>query len=1570
MKQNSFTVLLFSFLMAILLLQPIAARTNETSNFSTTFFNTSPPTGNALFIYNSTDKTLADITATLTGTGIKWYNAPTDGVELDATTSLVSGDTYYATQTIDGIESVDFLAVKAHDVIGSTLRFNVTNYNPVVFMLPSDPEYAFPNRVVKSVDYSYVNVYETSDGTTPLDGPTELAEGTYYVEEVVYDKTFAEFAGSYIEGYEDGPAKSAKFSFNIEGIITDSQNNIYINDVNNYAIRKISPTGEVSTLAGNGTQGNINGIGSDARFYSPYRLTINKSTNDLYVTDYDNINSKRIIKKITPEGEVSEFNLNLGGISYLDNSNGMVFDSNGNLFYSVYQKIYKITPSGDVTVFAGDSPSNDFVNGNGTDIRFKNIQSIVIDSQDNLFVADGYGDSFYIRKITPAGDATFFVGDGSSGYTNGTGTETSFSTGGFSSMVVDSEDNIFFWDSQNRRIRKITPSAEVTNFIGNGEYNSDAQYGEDISIGCIQTMGISTNGSLLTSCGSNIRKLHRASNSNRISIIIEKYVTKPTGDEAPLYLGTQTIADLSFNRTNIKWYDAETGGSEIPTTTLIEENTSYFASQTVREVESEDRTEIIPHKLSEATQTFNTSTNPTVADLVATPKSNATVSWYNSSTATTALELTTALQDETYYLEQLGEGVTVTTIAGNGERGDTDATIGTEASFASPKDLVFDSNGNLFVTDSENHRIRKISPSGAVTTFAGSTRGFLDATGTAAQFYSPSGITIDASDNLYVTDKFNHSIRKITPTGVVTTVAGDGTDGRDDGNGTSAKFSIPNDLVIDSNGDLIVADTGNRLIRKVTMTGEVTTIAGDPTYYGQGYVDAQGTAAKFTNPVSIAFRQDGNLIILDSEINRVRMMTPDYTVSTIAGKDQDMNNSGPPPPSIDGLPADATFALWSSRMTLADDGTIYFTEADYNSKIRKILPGTNEVVTLFSKQSSGPPTLTDGTTQIANLSGPEGIALNAEGEIIIVEGWTEAIRKVELSEKSARFAVDVTLTTATEPPTMTSNKNGDWNDPTVWTVSGTAATTPSTTPTSEYDVVLGHVVTIPEGMGAATAKSIGSTTGAQLILKENNNLTVTEDISLDKSDDGMILYAQNGTTSTMTFGGTYLSGKKTTIIKRLTSDKWHLISSPFNITKVNLTTENSSTHLRDNGSVLSLASYDDSKVSGSKYSYFTNGTIADSERFGNGQGYSISVSDATTPDYYMTGDQHSGSISYTLSTGGNGFNLIGNPYISYIHANDAADATNNILQVNGSLGSDRLVEDTIWLWDADNETWITKTRTDTDGYRINPLQGFFVQAKSAEAFSFTKAMETNDASNSAADNTFLKSSNSKFEVVLSLKSGQLTRKASIRYIANTTTSFDNGYDGSLFGGYASALEVYTGLVAGNSGKKLAIQSLPNENYEDMVVPVGVTAEANSEIEFSAEALNIPSGYKVFLEDRANNTFTRLDEVNAKYTTTVADASTEGRFFLHTSMQSALSIEDTLLNSLSIYKSNTTTLRVVGLSQGEASVKLFNVMGKQVMSSSFNAQGVKEIALPSLSTGVYIVQLETEAGTLNKKIILE
>jgi sugar lactone lactonase YvrE len=161
----------------------------------------------------------------------------------------------------------------------------------------------------------------------------------------------------------------------------------------------------------------------------------------------------------------------------------------------------------------------------------------------------------------------------------------------------------------------------------------------------------------------------------------------------------------------------------------------------------------------------------------------------------------------------------VTTLAGSGTAGYLDGT-GTAAQFNQPSGIAIDSTGVVYVADCENHRIRKVTSSGVVTTFAGSgIAGYLDGTGTAAQFDNPCGVAIDTTtDTIYVADGLNNRIRKITPSGVVTTLAGTGVAGFVDGTGTVAQFSFPIGMTFDNAGNLYVADTSNYRIRKIEIT--------------------------------------------------------------------------------------------------------------------------------------------------------------------------------------------------------------------------------------------------------------------------------------------------------------------------------------------------------------------------------------------------------------------------------------------------------------------------------------------------------------------------------------------------------------------------------------------------------------------------------------------------------------------------------------------------------------------------------------------------------------------------------
>lgn len=211
----------------------------------------------------------------------------------------------------------------------------------------------------------------------------------------------------------------------------------------------------------------------------------------------------------------------------------------------------------------------------------------------------------------------------------------------------------------------------------------------------------------------------------------------------------------------------------------------------------------------------------------------------------------------------------ITTFAGSGTAGSANG-VGTAAQFDFPMALDFDSQGNLFVMDSDNYRIRKVAPDGTVTTFAGSSYGYTDATGTAAQFGFTEGLAIDDSDNIFVTDQDNQRIRKITPAGVVTTYSGSGTFGFQDGAANVARFSSYSEIAIDSLGMLYIADNGNNRIRKVAPDGSVTTLAGTNT---GGHLDGPGSTARLNNPWGVAFGPEGKLYVGDAANHRIRVIT-------------------------------------------------------------------------------------------------------------------------------------------------------------------------------------------------------------------------------------------------------------------------------------------------------------------------------------------------------------------------------------------------------------------------------------------------------------------------------------------------------------------------------------------------------------------------------------------------------------------------------------------------------------------------------------------------------------------------
>jgi len=334
----------------------------------------------------------------------------------------------------------------------------------------------------------------------------------------------------------------------------------------------------------------------------------------------------------------------------------------------------------------------------------------------------------------------------------------------------------------------------------------------------------------------------------------------------------------------------------------------------------------------------------------------------------------------------------VVTFAGStsGTSGTTDNT-GTAARFKNPSNIVEDASGNFFVADLGNNKIRKITPAGVVTTFAGSTTGasgHTDATGTNARFSAPAALCFDGAGNLYVSEQGNNAIRKITSGGVVTTFAGSLTNvsGTANGTGTAARFNAPAGLCFDGSGNLYVAEQGNNDIRIITPGAVVNTFAGS-TAGTSGYTNATGTAARFNFPAILCFDGSGNMYVTDWGNNAIREITSAGVVTTFAG-------------SLTGTAGSAngtgTAASFSSPAGIAIDGLGNLYVSEYGNNDIRIITSAG-VVTLLAGSTTQTTGTTDATGTAARFNTPIGMCIDATGIIYLTDYGNNSIRKIELT---------------------------------------------------------------------------------------------------------------------------------------------------------------------------------------------------------------------------------------------------------------------------------------------------------------------------------------------------------------------------------------------------------------------------------------------------------------------------------------------------------------------------------------------------------------------------------------------
>lgn len=597
---------------------------------------------------------------------------------------------------------------------------------------------------------------------------------------------FAGQLGGY--GSANATGTSARF-YSPNGVAVDSGGNVYVADAANFVIRKITPAGVVTTVAGAvGVPGWANGRGTAARFFTPVGIAVDGAGN-LYVSDVQ----LQVIRKITPAGDVTT----LAGTTWAQGSvdgtgaaarfyapQGVGVDSSGNVYVNDYYTVRKITPAGVVTTLAGTSSIEGSADGTGAAARFGSQRGLAVDGAGNIYVADSQNQR--IRKVTQAGVVTTLAAP-AAGFGDPQG------------VTVDGNGNVYVADRVFCAVYKITSGGVVTTFAG-----TPATSGSVDGLGAAArfrgplSLAADASGNIYVDDSYN-NAIRKITPDGVVSTFAGKAVEGGAVDGAG--------AQASF---------------KIPNSIAVDSSGNFYVADTGNAV-----------------------------------------------------------------IRKITSAGVVSTLAGTaGDKSGSKDGIGAAAAFSAPQGIATDLSGNVYVAEMGSNLIRKISPGGSVTTLAGGSGGqgggSMDGAGTAAGFYHPDGLVTDAAGNIYVADTGNNTIRKITPAGVVTTLAGvAGSSGSTDGLGTAARFNRPTGLAMDVPGNLYVADASNHTIRKITLAGQVTTIAGKAGT--AGLADGNGTAARFNSPLFLTVDASGNVYVADSLNYMIRKITPAGDVTTIAG---------------------------------------------------------------------------------------------------------------------------------------------------------------------------------------------------------------------------------------------------------------------------------------------------------------------------------------------------------------------------------------------------------------------------------------------------------------------------------------------------------------------------------------------------------------------------------------------------------------------------------------------------------------------------------------------------------------
>ena len=936
--------------------------------------------------------------------------------------------------------------------------------------------------------------------------------------------TIAGIAGT--AGYSGDGAAATLAKLNYPGKLTfDTTGNLYIADQSNNCIRKIIiSTGIISTVAGNGTYGfsGDGGQATAAKLASPAAVAIDVAGN-IFIADANNkrirkVNTAGIITTIAGNGTAGY--IGDGGAATAAEFGGAIeciaFDKNGNLFITdnANYVIRKINTAGKISTYAGNGSSGlSGIGGAATSAGLGNLGGMAVDKAGNLFIGNQNNYLFKVNSTT--GIFSLFGGGGVTGSTGDGGPAISATFSNPMAIACDTLQNIYFTDITNCRIRKITYCASPISVVINGintlcggmadtltatgasSYLWSASAGSvttnsvivnplsntiynvtGISGGCIalSALTVTVNPILSLTPYTNITVCSGSSTvisaggatsytwmpggltTNSISVSpTSMTVYTVTGANAnctsvatltayvnPVPLlnvvasqavcAGSAVAAITFSanlsNTSINWTNNNTGigiGSSGSGSIASYTPASYISTQQIGIITATPYT----NGCYGAPQTFSITVNPSptggsivgTSSLICTgdsislnfSKSAVTYTWLpgNYTTPTIAVApsvntvYTLSVADNACPAKTFTYAVTVgnckeiiTTIAGNGTYGFTgDGGAATSAEITSPYSVATDKQGNLYIADNYNNRIRKVSVSGIITTIAGNgTAGYTGDGGqaTAAELKYPQAIAFDNNGNIFIADSYNNRIRKINTAGIISTYAGNGTLGYsgDGGPATAAKLHYPSGMALDGVGNLYFAEPNNHAIRMINTSGIITTIAGTGT---AGYSGNAGlaTAAMLNYPQNVVIDNYGNMFISDVNNNCIRKINTMGIISTYAGTDTAgyTGNGGQA-----GL-ADINVG-W---VAIDKQSNIYLVE-QYTNDVRKI--DNTGIISLVAGNLTGGYSGDGGPAVLAQLKQPSAVCLDTMGNIYIADNSNYAVRKISTCQNPINIQVN------------------------------------------------------------------------------------------------------------------------------------------------------------------------------------------------------------------------------------------------------------------------------------------------------------------------------------------------------------------------------------------------------------------------------------------------------------------------------------------------------------------------------------------------------------------------------------